>query len=129
MTFTAVCTHRVKMFVRAIREVMVLADVPAMFFEYAICAHFSKFLAVITSSDLHSLLYEVRRSVEKIVNRKNLVYCFYCIFCRRKCSSNRSQKCLISLDKAGGFNVGNPLSKIVNDCFFCNFRGNTSHQN
>ena len=70
MNITAVWTSGVKMFVRTIREVMFQAAVSAMFFKVTVCNHVSKFLAVITSNDFNSLLYEVRSSVEKMVKKR-----------------------------------------------------------
>ena len=61
MIITAVCKRVAKMLLRAFREGMFLASVTAMFFKFALCV--SKFLAVITSNDFNSLLYEVQRSV------------------------------------------------------------------
>ena len=58
MIITTVCIRGVKMFVRAYRENMFLAAVYSMFFKFAVCAHEFKCLAVITSNDFNSLLYE-----------------------------------------------------------------------
>ena len=71
MIITAVCTRRVKMFVRTTREIM-SSSLREMFFKFAVHAHVSKFLAVIIYNDFNSLLYELRRSVEKMVNKKSL---------------------------------------------------------